>query len=71
MKNSLLLILIFLGSIVYGQNYLGVATSNYAGSMGVQLQPASFVDGRFAFDLNIVGLNFNAYQNFGYFDAKA
>lgn len=53
------------------QQYLGVSTSNYAGSMGTQLQPASFVDGRFVFDLNIVGLNNSTYQNFGYFDAKA
>lgn len=53
------------------QTYLGVSTSNYAGAMGTQLQPASFVDGRFVFDWNIVGLNQNLYQNFGYFDAKA
>lgn len=53
------------------QTYLGVSTSNYAGSMGTQLQPASFVDGRFVFDLNILGLNTNTFQNFGYFDAKA
>ena len=40
---------------LFGQTYLGVSTSNYAGVMGVQLQPASFVDGRFVFDLNIAG----------------
>jgi outer membrane protein OmpA-like peptidoglycan-associated protein len=56
---------------IFGQTYLGVSTSNYAGIMGTQLQPASFVDGRFVFDLNLMGLNLNAYQNFGYFDAKA
>ena len=39
--------------------------------MGTQIQPASFVDGRFAFDMNIASLNFNTYQNFGYFDANA
>ena len=74
-KNNLfVLVLSSLWSIalpVFGQNYLGVSTSNYAGIMGTQLQPASFVDGRFVFDLNLVGLNLNAYQNFGYFDAKA
>lgn len=74
-KNNLfVLVLSSLWSIalpVFGQNYLGVSTSNYAGIMGTQLQPASFVDGRFIFDLNLVGLNLNAYQNFGYFDAKA
>lgn len=72
MKHLLLISFVYLSYIsVHGQQYLGVSTSNYAGSMGTQLQPASFVDGRFIFDLNIVGLNFNAYQNFGYFDAKA
>ncbi len=58
-------------SYFLSQQYLGVSTSNYAGSMGTQLQPASFVDGRFVFDLNIVGINNNTYQNFGYYDAKA
>lgn len=53
------------------QTYLGVSTSNYAGSMGTQLQPASFVDGRFVFDLTLAGANTNTYQNFGYFDATA
>jgi outer membrane protein OmpA-like peptidoglycan-associated protein len=53
------------------QTYLGVSTSNYAGSMGTQLQPASFVDGRFIFDLTLAGVNTNTYQNFGYFDATA
>ena len=54
----------------YSQNYLGVSSSNYAGTMGMDIQPASFVDGRFRFDLNLFSLNFNAYQNFGAFDAS-
>lgn len=62
---------LFLHSLFLSQNYLGVATSNYAGAMGTQLQPASFVDGRFVFDWNLFGLNQNLYQNFGYFDANA
>lgn len=62
---------VLLSSYFFSQQYLGVSTSNYAGSMGTQLQPASFVDGRFVFDLTIVGVNNNTYQNFGYFDAKA
>jgi outer membrane protein OmpA-like peptidoglycan-associated protein len=55
----------------FTQNYLGILNSNYAGVMGTDLQPASFVDGRFKFDLNLFSLNFSAYQNFGYFDANA
>lgn len=72
MKNYLIALIFCVFSFMgFSQNYLGVSTSNYAGIMGVQLQPASFVDGRFVFDLNIASLNFNTYQNFGYFDAKA
>lgn len=65
------MLLIIAPLVVNAQSYLGVSTSNYAGIMGVQLQPASFVDGRFVFDLNIAGMNFNTYQNFAYFDTKA
>jgi outer membrane protein OmpA-like peptidoglycan-associated protein len=53
----------------YSQNYLGTVTSNYSGIMGNDLNPASFVDGRFSFDLNLFSTNLNLYQNFGYFDA--
>ncbi|NBX79728.1 MAG: hypothetical protein EBQ94_05000 [Flavobacteriales bacterium] len=37
--------------------------------MGNDVNPASFVDGRFKFDLNLFSTNINIYQNFGYFDA--
>ena len=65
--------LVFLFALTFGaksQNYLGVNTSNYAGVMGNDINPASFVDGRFSFDLNLFSTNVNVYQNFGYFDAK-
>ena len=39
-------------SFGFSQNYLGIMNSNYAGVMGNDLNPASFVDGRFKFDLN-------------------
>ena len=45
------------------QNYLGVHSSNFAGVMGTDLQPASFVDGRFVVDVNLFSFNFNAYNN--------
>ena len=64
-------ILLFLVSFSsYSQNYLGVGSSNYAGATGMYTQPASFVDGRVKFDLNLVSTNFSAYQNFGAFDAS-
>jgi outer membrane protein OmpA-like peptidoglycan-associated protein len=52
------------------QNYLGVQSSNYAGVMGTDIQPASFVDGRFVFDLNLASFNFNLYNNAMSFDTK-
>lgn len=54
----------------YSQNYLGAHASNYAGVMGTDLQPASFVDGRFKVDVNLASFNFNLYQNAVYFDTK-
>ena len=53
------------------QSYLGLASSNYSGVIGNQVNPASFVDGRYKFDLLLFGANMNVYQNFGYFDANA
>jgi len=55
---------------ISAQNYLGVQSSNYAGVMGTDIQPASFVDGRFVFDLNLASFNFNLYNNAGAFDTK-
>lgn len=55
---------------ISAQNYLGVQSSNYAGVMGTDIQPASFVDGRFVFDLNLASFNFNLYTNAGAFDTK-
>ena len=71
MKNLLTFLLLITSLCVDAQTYLGVQNSNYIGVMGTQIQPASFVDGRFSFDLNIASMNFNTYQNFGYFDANA
>ena len=70
MKKITLFILISISSNLFSQNYLGVSSSNYAGSMGTDIQPASFVDGRFKFDLNLFSLNFSAYQNFAHFDTR-
>lgn len=50
------------------QNYLGVHASNYNGVMGLTTQPASFVDGRFSFDLNIGSVNAAFWNNAKYFN---
>ena len=70
---KLLVALFFFGIFlpkIHAQNYTGVSNSNYAVIMGNDLNPASFVDGRFAFDLNLFSTNLNVYQNLGYFDAN-
>ena len=52
------------------QNYLGVHASNYAGVMGTDNQPASFVDGRFKVDINLGSFSFGAWTNAGKFDTR-
>ena len=52
------------------QAYLGVHSSNYAGVMGTDFNPASFVDGRFSFDLNLASGNVNFYTNAASFNTS-
>ncbi|MEY4216710.1 MAG: hypothetical protein RLZZ68_1166, partial [Bacteroidota bacterium] len=61
MRSILFLVPMFTFTATFSQMYQGVSNSNYAGIMGTQLQPASFVDGRFVVDINLVGLNLNTY----------
>lgn len=63
--------LLFSTATLNAQSYLGLGSSNYAGVIGNQVNPANFVDGRYKFDLLLNGVNLNVYQNFGYFDATA
>lgn len=72
MKALKLLAIIVALSLSYvgqAQNYLGITGSNYAGVMGTDLQPASFVDGRFLVDVNLASMHFGVWQNAGYFDS--
>jgi outer membrane protein OmpA-like peptidoglycan-associated protein len=59
-----------LGLTAFGQNYLGIPQSNYSGVMGTDLNPASFVDGRFVFDLNLGSFNFDMWTNAVTFDTR-
>jgi outer membrane protein OmpA-like peptidoglycan-associated protein len=74
MKKLYLLLLVstFLGASFTSnsQNYLGVHSSNFAGVMGTDIQPASFVDSRFVVDVNLASFNFNFYNNAWAFDTK-
>ncbi len=59
----LLLTLSFYNKISAQQNY-GMANGNYAGITGVSMNPASIVDNRYKFDMNIAG--FDSYFNNNY-----
>ena len=74
MKRSLLLLSIFLTIIfskTIAQDFLGINTSNYAGVSGVMLQPASIVDSRFKFDINLFSTGVNYSNNYLLVDRKA
>lgn len=70
LKRFAILAFLVTTSISYGQNYLGVHSSNYSGVMGTDLNPASFVDGRFKVDINLGSFNFGAWTNGAYFNTK-
>ncbi len=69
LKRLALLAVVSLSFSSFGQNYLGVHSSNFGGVMATDLQPASFVDGRFKFDLNLASFNFGFWNNAAYFDS--
>lgn len=69
-KRALLLAALCFSTLANSQNYLGVHSSNYAGVMGTDLQPASFVDGRFLVDVNLASFNFGLYNNAMVFDTR-
>ncbi len=75
MKKTLLNLMLTLCALplsfsLFSQNYLGVHSSNYVGVMGLDAQPASFVDGRFIVDVNLFSANVAGWQNMKYFDTK-
>lgn len=49
---------------VPAQDYLGPASSNYGGIWGVDLQPASVVDGRVRYELRLLSLNVGLSNSF-------
>lgn len=46
------------------QNFLGINTGNYAGVTGVMIQPASIVDSRYKFDINLISSGINYSNNY-------
>lgn len=66
MKKYLLIILSFLlyDASLFSQGFAGINTGNYAGVTGVMLQPASIVDSRHKFDINIFSTNARYSNNY-------
>src|SRR4051812_19109176 len=66
-----LCIIFFTFSIgVYGQEMWGIANSNYAGNMGMHLNPASMVGAPYKYEINLVAGDFffdNNYLNWNNF----
>jgi len=46
------------------QDFIGYSMSNYSGITGAYTNPASIADSRFRFDMELVGLDFNANNNY-------
>lgn len=64
MKRILSIALITIGYFAQSQDFVGFNQSNYAGVSGIHIQPASIVDGRMKFDMNLIGINVAAYNNY-------
>jgi outer membrane protein OmpA-like peptidoglycan-associated protein len=64
MKSTLSFLFAFFVLQANGQDYLGFVNSNYSGITGVQLNPANVVNSRMIVDVNLIGLNFNAANNY-------
>lgn len=56
--------LVLLFPELYGQQLLGLSTSNYSGAHGIYSNPASIADSRFRFSLNVFSVDANASNNY-------
>lgn len=65
------LVLSIIFSNAVAQDFLGVNTGNYAGVTGVMLQPASIVDSRHKFDINLFSTGANFSNNYLLVDRSA
>ena len=65
MKKAILTVVLAVSFLTsWSQDYLGYSSSNYNGITGVQINPANVVESRMKFDLNLVGINFAAGNNY-------
>ena len=63
-KIYIIAVLSFLFFNSYSQDFLGISTGNFSGVSGVMLQPASIVDSRHKFDINLFSTSFNYSNNY-------
>lgn len=70
MKHFLTAVILGAGFSVSAQNYLGIPQSNYSGVMGTDVNPASFVDGRFVVDINLASFSFDLWTDAISYDTK-
>ena len=73
MKNRLCVLsaILLSSAATQAQDFLGLSTGNYAGVTGVMLQPASIVDSRHKFDINLVSISANFDNNMATVDKDA
>ncbi len=65
-----LIMILAAANTLKAQQYLGFANSNYSGVHGTLLQPASIVDNRMKFDLNLVSFQGTFWNNYVSIRAK-
>lgn len=65
-KNLLIVACMFGATTVFAQERVGLANSNYAGTTGMPLNPSSMVDSKAWLDINLVGVDAFAWNNFVY-----
>ena len=69
-KSLLVLLLIIIANISFSQEYLGLRQSNYAGIMGVDLNPASIADSRYKVDIILFNFYGGVYNNHAHFNTR-
>ena len=53
---------------VYAQSFIGMSESNFSGVHGMDVNPASIADSRYAVDVSLFSYSFSAYNNYLYFN---
>jgi len=72
MKKFFFIVCLYLFTVaVFGQDFLGYSKSNYSGVYGLKIQPASIVDSRLGFDLNLIGVDISLNNNYIGLNSKA